>query len=106
MERKTKGLTSPIQPLSIAYNKLCGLPMGRFKRPLAAWPGDIEIGPHIWGVLREPHLGVVVSFGEPINVNGALNRKEITAIAQGRVAEMTSSVLLGRDTLLSAEKTS
>lgn len=89
-------ISSPIQPVSIAYNKLCGLPMGRFKRPLAAWPGDIEIGPHLMGVIAEPHLGVVVSFGEPVAQNEGINRKEITMIVQARVAEMTSRALRGR----------
>ncbi|WP_051540683.1 1-acyl-sn-glycerol-3-phosphate acyltransferase [Ahrensia sp. 13_GOM-1096m] len=89
-------ISSPIQPVSVAYNKLCGLPMGRFKRPLAAWPGDIEIVPHLIGVISEPHLGVVVSFGEPVEQCEGMNRKEITQIVQERVAEMTSLALRGR----------
>lgn len=101
-----RALTSPIQPVSIVYVTEHGLPMGRFDRPLAAWPGDVELLPHLLRVLRETQLGVVVTFGEPIATEQAANRKQLSAMAYERVAEMTSNTLLGRDTLLSGEKTS
>lgn len=99
-------LNSPIQPVSIVYVTEHGLPMGRFDRPLAAWPGDVDLGPHLLRVLRETRLGVVISFGEPIGLEETTDRKQMSALAYKRVAEMSSDVLLGRDTLLSAEKTS
>lgn len=100
-----RALSSPIQPVSIVYVTEHGLPMGRFDRPLAAWPGDVEMGSHLMRVLRETRLGVVVSFGDPIAFEETTDRKQMSALAYTRVAEMTSSVLLGREPLLSAEKT-
>src|ERR1700704_6325769 len=42
-----------IQPLSIAYTRLNGLPMGRLHRPMAAWYGRMELVPHLIRVLRQ-----------------------------------------------------
>lgn len=97
-------MTSPIQPVSIAYVSHHGLPMSRFERPLAAWPGDVGMTTHLLRVLREARLGVVVTFGEPIRQTEQMNRKQITALAQQRVAEMTSLALRGRDALLTVDK--
>ncbi|MDZ7823996.1 MAG: 1-acyl-sn-glycerol-3-phosphate acyltransferase [Ahrensia sp.] len=88
-------LSSPIQPVSIAYVSQHGLPMGRFERPLAAWPGDIQLMPHLTRLLREGHLGVIVSFGDPICIKPSMNRKDISKEAQHSVAQMTSDALRG-----------
>ncbi len=98
-------LSSPIQPMAIVYVTEHGLPMGRFDRPLAAWPGDVELGTHLMRVLRETRLGVVVSFGEPIALSEAPSRKQMSLLAYDRVSQMASNVLRGREALLSDEKT-
>src|SRR5689334_6922181 len=36
-----------IQPMSITYTGLHGIPMGRQHRPLVAWYGDLDFLPHI-----------------------------------------------------------
>src|SRR4051794_10004704 len=45
VEERTAGSARPIvQPVSIVYDRLNGLPMGRFSRLVSAWYGDMELG--------------------------------------------------------------
>ncbi len=48
-----------IQPLSVAYTRLYGLPIGRLHRPVAAWYRDMELLPGAWAgrFRRRPDLG-------------------------------------------------
>ena len=47
-----------IQPLSIAYTALHGMPMGRQHRHMAAWYGDMDLIPHLWALMKEGALDV------------------------------------------------
>ncbi len=42
-----------MQPVAIAYTRVHGMAMGRYFRPLVSWPGDVELMPHLKGILRE-----------------------------------------------------
>ena len=67
-----------VQPVSIAYTRVHGMAMGRFHRPLAAWPGDIELLPHLLGVLKEGALDVEVAFGDTVDFRTGDNRKHLS----------------------------
>ena len=43
---------APVQPVSVAYVGLHGMPMGRETRPFFAWYGDMELVPHLWEALE------------------------------------------------------
>ena len=47
-EQRPRGEALLVQPISIAYTKLDGMPMGRYLRPLFAWYGDMDMGGHLW----------------------------------------------------------
>ncbi|WP_425419930.1 lysophospholipid acyltransferase family protein [Oricola indica] len=93
-----------VQPVAIVYTHLHGVPMGRFDRPVAAWPGDVELGPHVAGVLEAGAIDVVVCFGEPIVVGDMANRKALAAACEHAVREMASGVLRGREPLLTDDE--
>ena len=40
-----------VQPVSVAYIRLDGIPLGRFYRPLFAWYGEMDLAPHLWTML-------------------------------------------------------
>ena len=46
------GAAARIQPVTVVYDRLGGLPVGRRDRPLFAWYGDMETGSHAWRLLR------------------------------------------------------
>lgn len=82
--------TVHIQPVTIAYTRLQGMPMGRFHRMHAAWIGDSDLVPHLGALIREGGMDVEVHFGEPIPFTARSKRKdvalEIEAIVRARMA--------------------
>ena len=84
------------QPVSIAYTGVHGMAMGRFHRPLAAWPGDIELAPHLLAVMREGAVDVDVDFGERIDYGPDSNRKAVSRAVEARIRSMLASRLRGR----------
>ena len=85
-----------IQPVSIAYTGVHGMAMGRFHRPLAAWPGDIELLPHLLAVAREGAVDVDVDFGERVDYSGDSSRKVVSRTVEARIRAMLGARLRGR----------
>lgn len=85
-----------VQPVTIAYIGVHGMPMGRYHRPIAAWPGDIELVPHLSGILRTGAIEVDVSFGETVTFDAESNRKRQSALIEGRIRQMLEDSLRGR----------
>lgn len=77
-----------IQPVAIAYNTLHGMPLGRYHQTLAAWPGDIELVPHLRGFLLQGAFDVDVAFGEALVFTGETKRKEIAGETFASVRRM------------------
>lgn len=86
-----------VQPVSIAYTGVHGMAMGRYHRPIASWPGDVELMPHLKGILREGAVDVEVRFGEPMVVTADTDRKLLARNMEERVRVLLQSSLLGRD---------
>ncbi|MGH7067685.1 MAG: lysophospholipid acyltransferase family protein [Acetobacteraceae bacterium] len=63
-----EGATPPIlQPISVVYDRLDGLPALRSTRPLLAWYGDMEIGPHFWRLAQHHGLRASVILHAPVD---------------------------------------
>lgn len=90
-----------VQPVAVTYTDLHGVPMGRYDRPVAAWPGDVALGPHVAGVFASGAVDVSVRFGEPIITTDMPNRKTLAAACEDAVRDMISASLRGRPPLLS-----
>jgi lyso-ornithine lipid O-acyltransferase len=84
-----------VQPLSIAYTHMDGLPIGRPQRPRVAWYGAMSLVPHLTGVARCGALDVVVSWGEPVAVAAASDRKTLTRALESEVRRLTTTALRG-----------
>lgn len=89
-----------VQPVAIVYTHIYGIPMGRFDRPVAAWPGDVELGPHVAGVFRAGAIDVSVLFCEPIVATDMPNRKALATACESAIRSMASAALRGREPLL------
>jgi 1-acyl-sn-glycerol-3-phosphate acyltransferase len=86
-----------VQPVAVAYTRIHGVAMGRYYRPVTAWPGDIELLPHLKGILACGAIDVDVCFGEAIEYRASTNRKEVSATIARRIRTMLASRLLGRE---------
>ena len=51
-----------VQPVSIAYTRLNGIPMGRPYRPFYAWYGDMELASHLWNVAGLGNATIAIQF--------------------------------------------
>ena len=89
--------TVAVQPVALAYTHASGLPLGRSGRPFAAWPGDVELMPHLTAVLKEGAVDVEVSFGAPIAFTRASDRKEVARESEAAVARMLAASLRGHN---------
>lgn len=87
--------TVAVQPLTIAYVRVQGMPMGRSHRPIAAWFGDIDLAPHLLGVLRQGAIDVEVTFGPPLLLDAAHDRKSVTRDSEMAVRRQLAASLSG-----------
>lgn len=85
-----------LQPVSIAYTRTQGIPMGRQHRPLAAWYGDMDFTPHFKTFARRGAVDVTVTFAEPVSYNAGSNRKRLTETIESTVRQLTSAALRDR----------
>ena len=85
-----------LQPMSICYTAFHAIPMGRQRRPVVAWYGDLDFFPHFAGFLARGVVDAVVSFGEPIVVTAEHDRKDVTRRLEIAVRTLTASALRGR----------
>jgi 1-acyl-sn-glycerol-3-phosphate acyltransferase len=85
-----------LQPLSIGYTRIQGLPMGRQHRPLVAWYGAIDFTPHFKQFFRRGAVDVVVSFGEPMPFDNGCDRKAAARAIENVVRRLTAAALRER----------
>ena len=85
-----------VQPVSIAYTRLHGMPMGREFRPFFAWYGDMELVPHLWQAFCLGPIDVMVHYHPPLTVDQFPSRKELAAECERLVAAGVTQALSGR----------
>jgi 1-acyl-sn-glycerol-3-phosphate acyltransferase len=84
-----------VQPVAVGYTRIHGMPMGHYHRPVAAWPGDVALLPHLKGVLGTGALDVEVNFGQAIAVTSSTNRKQLAQAAEDEIRRLLEEVLHG-----------
>jgi 1-acyl-sn-glycerol-3-phosphate acyltransferase len=82
-----------VQPLSLAYTRFDGLPVGRALRERVAWYGDAHLIPHFIRVLASGAIDVTLSWGDAIPLDAATDRKQVTRDAETAVRRMTADAL-------------
>ncbi|MEE2996985.1 MAG: lysophospholipid acyltransferase family protein [Pseudomonadota bacterium] len=85
-----------VQPVSLAYTLLDGMPVGRALRPYFAWYGDMMLAPHFWEVAGLGHATVDVVFHPPVSIQEYGSRKALADHCQAAVARGVSAANSGR----------
>jgi 1-acyl-sn-glycerol-3-phosphate acyltransferase len=88
-----------LQPLSIAYTHLHGLPMGRHHRPVVAWYGSVDLIPHLGALIGHGAIDAVVTWGAPIAYDGRTDRKLLARLLESAVRGHTVAALRGHSFL-------
>jgi len=91
-----KPIHPPVQPVSVAYVGVHGLPMGRENRPLFAWYGDMELVSHLWESLVTGPMDVVIWFHEPLDIDKLGGRKALAQKAEQIIRRGQADLLAGR----------
>lgn len=84
-----------VQPVAIAYTGVHGMAMGRYHRPLVAWPGSLTLLPHLVGVLKSGALEVDVTFGDSVAFRRGDNRKHLAVSVTAAIRRMLQQSLRG-----------
>lgn len=74
-----------VQPLTVVYTRLGGLPIGRAERARVGWYGDIELPAHLWGIFLAGGLDVELVWGEAQPFDETTNRKRLAAALEATV---------------------
>ncbi len=85
-----------IQPVSVVYDMLAGLPMGRASRPVSAWYGDMELGSHFWRLARYRGLRATILLHAPLDPAAFPSRKALSQAVWRTVAEGASTLRQNR----------
>lgn len=93
---KREPLPLTIQPVSLAYVRLNGMPIGRSLRPYFAWYGDMDLVSHLWRVAGLGRIVVVLEFHPPVTLADFASRKGLAEHCQRMVAEGVAAAIFGR----------
>ena len=88
-----------VQPVSISYTHLDGIPMGRRYRPYFAWYGDMDLASHLWLVAGMGKTTISVQFHEPVTFDQFGSRKELANYCWTVISGGVSDAISGRLTL-------
>lgn len=84
-----------VQPVSVTYTRLDGMPLGRRYRPLVAWYGDMEMPPHLWTVTGLGTIEVVVEFHPATSYAAQGSRKALSQYCYDHIATGVAAALSG-----------
>ena len=93
----SSGVETSVQPLSIVYTHLHGIPLGRADRSLIGWYGDMEMAGHAWQLLKAGPIDVRISLGEPVSMQTFETRKAVAQHAEHVVRSEVVRMMRGRD---------
>jgi lyso-ornithine lipid O-acyltransferase len=85
-----------IQPLSVVYTAMLGLPLGRQGRCHVAWYGAMSLLPHLRQLVARGAIDVTVSWGDPVAYDEFSDRKTVARRLEDDVRAMTIAALRGR----------
>lgn len=91
-----------VQPVSVAYCRLDGIPLGRFYRPLFAWYGTMTMVPHLWTAMGMGELTVALRFHEPVRWQDFGSRKALADHCSREIGHGLSAALSGRPVEIAA----
>jgi 1-acyl-sn-glycerol-3-phosphate acyltransferase len=104
-ERRIREQPLTVQPVSVAYTRLDGMPVGMAWRPFFAWYGDMELAPHAWWMMGFGRLEAQVVFHPPVTIEQFTSRKTMSEHCYRTVSRGVALANAGRLALLAAPVT-
>ncbi|WP_270937075.1 lysophospholipid acyltransferase family protein [Falsiroseomonas oryzae] len=85
-----------VQPVSVVFDRLGGLPACRRDRPLFAWYGDTDIVTHFWRLARRAKSRATVVLHAPLDPAAYPDRKTLAAACAEVVTESCATLRQNR----------
>ncbi len=85
-----------VQPVTIVYDKLDGLPVRRADRAEIAWYGDMELAPHFLQLARRRGFRATIVLGPPVATAPPMNRKTLSATLESEIAATAAALRQNR----------
>ena len=85
-----------VQPVTIAYPRLDGMPLGRSYRPMVAWFGGMTLPDHMFALLGMGRLTAVVEFHESVTLARFGSRKALAVYCQETIGTALAEINAGR----------
>lgn len=95
-EREINGHHLKVQPVTIAYSRLNGIPLTRGTMSIVAWVGDKELLSHVWAFLKRGTVTAELRFHPPVTIDDYDSRKTLASDCQLTIAKSLSRALTGR----------
>ncbi len=75
-----------IQPITLAYTEVNGMPLVRSQKPWVAWLGDVELFSHLRQLLTRAKIVVTVEYHQPVTLQDAGCRKNVARYCEEQIA--------------------
>jgi 1-acyl-sn-glycerol-3-phosphate acyltransferase len=85
-----------IQPVSVVYDRLGGLPTGRASRPVFAWYGDMDLASHFWRFAQHRGLRASILLHPPLDPSRFASRKALSHAVWQAVADGAATLRQNR----------
>lgn len=95
-ELRPRGAPLVVQPVTVAYVRLDGMPLGRFYRPFVSWYGEMTVTPHLWTMIGLGTITVKVIFHPPVTIEQFGSRKSLAVHCYKVIAGSLAAALAGR----------
>ena len=86
-----------IQPISVVYDRLGGLPTRRSTRAVFAWYGDMDLASHFWRLAQWRGMRATVLMHPPLDPRDFANRKLLAQAAWDAVAGGAAAMRQNRE---------
>lgn len=96
------GAPVAVQPVTLIYDRLDGMPAGRLMRPFVSWFGDEDLASHLPIMLGLGRIGATVIFHTPLTLADSGDRKALTRRCEAAVRAGYESVLRGQPAAVTA----
>lgn len=84
-----------VQPVSLAYTRVNGMPVTRAMLPQLAWVGDVGLQPHIADFMRLGKIQAEIQMHKPVRLADFRGRKELARYCQEVVSEGYAKLMRG-----------
>ncbi len=86
-----------VQPVTLVYDGMNGLPVRRRDRPAISWYGDMDLASHYARIGRVRRLHATVLLDEPMPPGMFPNRKALAAALEARLSHNAAALRQGRE---------